>query len=35
MADVDPPFGEEILDVPEGKGVFHVHQNYEADYLGR
>lgn len=35
VANVDPVFEEEILDVPQRPGAPHIHHHDKADYLRR
>ena len=35
VADVDDPLEQQALDVTQGKRVFHVHHDHDADHLGR
>ena len=35
VADVDPAFEQQVLDVPEAQGVLRVHHHHQADHFGR
>ena len=35
VADVDPPLGQQVLDIPQAQGEPHVHHHNQSDDLGR